>query len=70
MISVAPKELTMPDTSKWSGVQVALARMVVEAESNDDQVRALLKWALARVTFYGPMDEPVAEMIRRWMDTP
>ena len=34
----------------------------------EDQPKALLKWALARIVFYGTMNEPCANAIRVYLN--
>lgn len=51
----------------WTETQKATCNRIA-AMAAEEQPRELLKWALARVTFYGPCEEPVAECIREYLD--
>lgn len=52
---------------EWSETQVATAGRIARLP-RENQARELLKWALARITHYGPMDEPCAVCIREFLN--
>jgi len=50
-------ELTKAQEDRWRRIFMM---------PRDQQAGELLKWALARVVFYGPMNEPCANAIRAY----
>jgi alkanesulfonate monooxygenase SsuD/methylene tetrahydromethanopterin reductase-like flavin-dependent oxidoreductase (luciferase family) len=57
---------------RWSQAQRDMANRIAEeckVGTREEVARELLKWALARVTFYGPSEEPCAQVIREWLET-
>lgn len=51
----------------WSDTQRAMAQRIIDEPDPQNKARGLLKWALARVVFYGPQNEPIAQMIDQYL---
>ena len=51
--------------NQWSQTQVDIANRIAGLP-REQQADELLKWALARITYYGPSDEPCAVVIREY----
>lgn len=57
----------MIDLEVFSETQKAIALRIALLPAAE-QPRELLKWALARLTHYGPSHEPAAQVIRAFLD--
>ncbi len=54
-------------TESFSKTQMAMAARIGGLPA-DEQPKELLKWALGRITHYGPTNEPAAVVIREYLD--
>jgi hypothetical protein len=52
---------------EWSETQLAINNRIASLPP-EEQARELMIQALSRLTFYGPMDEPAAVMLRDYIN--
>ncbi len=56
------------NTTKWTELQVAMAKRIASLPL-EEQREEMLKWALSRLSYWGPGDDPCCECLREFVNT-